>query len=118
MSLNLQIGLLKLNSPQAHNQGLRENIAIFEKFINEQTFVANIPIYLRKLVSTKVALQKMNVLGLKGWKKTFNFKSPFTIEVSQKMTDYFKPEVNKQIEMLRSSFKSKLLLVGEELPNM
>jgi hypothetical protein len=113
MSFTAQIGMMKLNSHTGHNKAVLDNLAEFEKFLEEQTFGANIPIYLRKLVSTKIALQAMSKWGLKRWKKTFDFKSGFTLDVSQKMTDYFKPEVNKQIEGLQGSFKSKLLFVEE-----
>lgn len=113
LNLNTQIGLMKLNSPTAHNQILRDNIREFENFLIMQTFGNNIPIYLRMLVQTKVALQTRMKMGLSGWKRTFNFKGPFSTETSQKMNDYFKSEVDKQITELKTEFQSNLLLVGE-----
>lgn len=117
LTLNTQIGLMKLNSPAAHNQIVRENIEEFEKFLALQTFGNNIPVYLRMLVQTKVALQARITMGLREWKKTFPFPSPFTPETSDKMSQYFKPEVDRQIKELQSDFGSPLLLVGEQPPN-
>ena len=114
LSLNTQIALMKLNSYAAHNQSLLDNIEEFQKFLRSQTFGVNIPIYLRKLVQTLVALQEMNKLGLGGWKQKFNFPPPFSTDISQSISDSFKPEVNKRIGELQKDFQSKLLMLGEE----
>lgn len=113
ITLNTQLGIGKLNSANMHNKMFLENLGEFNGFLSQQTFGHNIPVYLRKLVSTLIPLQKMNKWGLKKWRRTFTFKPPFSSEVSNKMTDYFKEEVNKYILSLQSEFKSKLLIVGE-----
>lgn len=116
LTLNTQIGLMKLNSPDAHNKILQENIEEFENFLVSQTFGNNIPVYLRMLVQTKVALQTRMEMGLTKWKETFNFKGTFSSETSQNMTNYFKQEVDEQIKKLQKDFGSKLLLVNETPP--
>ncbi len=115
ITFNIQIGVMRLNSASAHNASLLDNIKEFEYFMSEQTFGNNIPVYLKKLVLTQVALRKMQNLGLEKWKETFNFKSPFTQDVYDKMVEHFKPEANESIENLRQNFKSKLFLIEEQV---
>lgn len=112
IAFNIQVGLMRLTSTTQHNKTLFENISNFENFLSEQTFGVNIPVYLRKLVSSQIALQEMTTLGVKKWKRVFNYK--YSPDATKKMEAYFKPKVDAQIEALRSSFSSKLLLVGEQ----
>ena len=108
INLNTQVGIGKLNSPDMHNKIFLQNLDEFKIFLSKQIFEHNIPVYLKKLVSTLVALQKMNKLGLKKWRQTFPFKPPFSNDVSDKMTEYFKKEVDEYISNLQKDFTSKL----------
>lgn len=117
LALSTRIGLMKVNSPSEHNRVLLENLKEFQNFLEIQTFGVNFPIYLRKLVQTLTALKTMSKLGLRKWKRTFNFPPPFSLETSQKMTEFFEAETNKQITELQKDFKSRLLLVGENPPS-
>lgn len=112
--LNTQISMAKLNTSEKQNRIFLSNIAEFENLLDQQIFKNNIPIYLRKLASTLVAVQSMTTWGLQKWKETFPFQSPFTQEIAEKMDTYFESEVNKQIVVLQRDFKSKLYLVGEQ----
>ncbi len=114
LTLNTQIGLMKLNTPNVHNQTLRDNLLEFENFLDLQVFGNNIPVYLRILVQAKVAIRTRIDMGIRKWKKTFSFSKPFSVETAQKMTEYFRPNINREINELKREFKSKLLLIGED----
>jgi len=114
ISLNTQMSIAKLIEPEKQNNIFLINLTEFEKYLHSEVFGHNIPVYLRKLASTLIALKKMNELGLTKWKETFPFKPPYNEVTEEKMREYFSKEVNNQITKLQKNFKSKLFLVGEE----
>jgi len=119
LSFNQEISILKLNSPIEQNKIFLDNLKRFELFINSEIFQHNIPLFLRRLVSLRIALAAMNEWGFKKWRKIFNY--PLTEPVDtrmQKVEDFFKDDINSMIKgMLEDKmFNSRLLLIGEEPP--
>ena len=112
IELSTKIGLAKLNGFKAHNESLLENLNRFEELLDKQILGHNIPIYLRDLVKLRIAISKLNEIGLEKWKEIFPFS--YNLETDKKISKYFQEDVDKLIDDLRLSFKSKLLLSNEK----
>lgn len=113
ISLNAQIGMMKLNAPKSHNAIFLENLREFESFIWDQIFGNNIPVYLKTLMSARVALQQMIKLGYTKWVATFDHFSHLPADQRQiKIAEYFKEDINDAIKKIQPEFKSELKLVS------
>lgn len=118
LALNTQLGLIQVNSSQKHNEVLSSNLVEFEIFTKSQMLEHNIPIYVRALITSKVALRKMHQLGFEKWTENYNFgmEGLSTDDKYQKMEDIFTDEINAEIDLLQATFKSKLIHIGEKTP--
>lgn len=117
ISFSTQLGLMKVNTPSQHNAGLLENLEEFRKFLQQEIFDNNFPVYLRALAKARVAISKMQELGMEKWRETYNIATTYTPEQRYQMMEArFKDEINAEIESVKSAFDSKLVLVDEKTP--
>lgn len=112
VELNYKLAFGKLNGPVPQNNEYKKNIEEFIKVVERDLFGKNEKIYIKALVSTRVAVSKIRDIGLQRWRIKFSpsFKffmdnkklEKFKSETFDRIDQFLKKEVDVQIEEINS----------------
>lgn len=113
IDINKQIAFSKLNSPMVQKEHYKLNIGEYKKMIQEDILKKNLPLYLKKLVETLIAIREKNRISSITWKlkhdprwKFYKEKSRYIkakIQITEKMDKYFAEKVKNQLQIIEKS---------------
>jgi hypothetical protein len=103
LQTNREIGIRKLNPPSIQRQSYIENIEEFRKAVRRDMLEKNIPIYLKKLVETRVALNELSRIGLRTWRLRFDPKYRFYWRKRD-----FEEARNRSFDNIENFFKARV----------
>lgn len=105
IEMNEKIAFGKLNSPEVQKDQYKRNVQDYEKVLKEDILGKNIPVYLKLLAQSLVAVKKKSNTKSFFWKIKFDPKYRFYItnkaylrdreKIMEKLDQYFKSEVDE-----------------------
>jgi len=111
IEINKEISFSKSNAPGPQRKMYISNIESFREAVTRDMLEKNIPIYIKTLVETRVALNSLAKMGLRKWRWQFDPRFRFFITQKaykeaaasnyEKMSAYFVAEVEKQLLEIR-----------------
>gem|GEM_PF-3829681 len=110
---NNQITLRKLNTNHVPaNTALKDHLLQFKKMLETSVFEKAIPLYVRELTQTQVAVGKLQEFGSpKKWRDFFKAKNFDGPDMEKNLDQFFSKEVTKKLLVYQSQFTSPLMLV-------
>lgn len=110
IQLNKDISFNRLNPPEVQKKGYLDNIDAFQGMVQRDMIGKDIPIYLKTLVQTRVALNKFRKIGSIRWYIKFDVRFRFfwtpqayeetKINNYENMEKYFEKEVDEDLEKI------------------
>lgn len=107
---NEKIAFGEKNSPEVQKEQFKRNIIEYKKMLVDDLLGINIPVYLKKLVETLVAVETKALMGDLRWKIKFDprwriiFKRSVYLKEREQLVDkmdkYFKPAVDKRLKAI------------------
>ncbi|MEY4440448.1 MAG: hypothetical protein RLY49_74 [Candidatus Parcubacteria bacterium] len=120
VNLNMNMAFSKVNPPLAQNESFKNNLIEFEKAVERDIFDQNIPVSMKVLAETLVALECINKKGLFVWKhvlfsgafkffKTRKDFKEFQNKTHERIEEYLKESVNKKLEDIKTKLDKKVI---------
>ncbi|MDP2638614.1 MAG: hypothetical protein Q8P06_00365 [Candidatus Azambacteria bacterium] len=117
IEINIKIAISKLNPPEVQNNDYMINIAGFKKGVEDEMLGKNVPLYLKKLAETHIAVKEKISMNFFVWKIKFDPRWKFFVkkrdfikarkDIIDNMDAYFEPAVKKQLEEIELNSMEK-----------
>lgn len=114
---NERMASKKLNSPSVQNDMYKKSLEEFEKELKRVMLDKNIKTAIHTLVSSNIILLEFRKIGVRKWRRKFAgtflkyFKNKkelnkFKESVIDRIDEYFKEKIDKEIEVLEKNYKN------------
>ena len=118
VEMNKEMASKKLNLPSIQNDMYKKNLKEFEKMISDIILDKNIKTAIYTFMSSRIILLELRKMGVRKWKRKFAgtfykyFKNrkelnKFKESVSDRIDEYFKDKIDKEIEKLEKDYKER-----------